>query len=180
MTDSKDISDKDKALFRDAMSGVTPNKPSGRVKREAPMPDNRNERRQNATQHREVIYPTPSPEITVGAEDKLFFCRPGIQARQQKRLKQGQFPIEASLDLHRLTLSEAEASLNKFLGECLAREYRHIHIIHGKGLSTKESTPLLKNFLNNWLREQDQVLAFASCKSKDGGAGAVYILLKRT
>ncbi|MEE9156926.1 MAG: Smr/MutS family protein, partial [Gammaproteobacteria bacterium] len=39
--------------------------------------------------------------------------------------------------------------------------------------------PVLKNKLNNWLRQRDEVLAFCSTRPVDGGTGAVYVLLKR-
>ena len=39
---------------------------------------------------------------------------------------------------------------------------------------------LFKSHVNTWLRQHPQVLGFTSCQAKHGGAGAVYVMLKRT
>ena len=38
---------------------------------------------------------------------------------------------------------------------------------------------ILKNKLNNWLRQVDEIIAFCSAVAKDGGQGALYLLLRR-
>jgi DNA-nicking Smr family endonuclease len=38
---------------------------------------------------------------------------------------------------------------------------------------------VLKNKLNAWLRQRDDVLAFCSAPAHDGGSGAAYVLLRR-
>jgi DNA-nicking Smr family endonuclease len=40
--------------------------------------------------------------------------------------------------------------------------------------------PMIKSHVNTWLRQHQQVLGFTSCIAKHGGAGAVYVMLKRT
>jgi len=52
-----------------------------------------------------------------------------------------------------------------------------VHIIHGKGYRSENSHPVLKNNLNQWLRQHRDVQAFCSASAKDGGAGAVLVLL---
>jgi DNA-nicking Smr family endonuclease len=55
-------------------------------------------------------------------------------------------------------------------------------IIHGRGLHSKESVPVLKERLKVWLsrgRIGKSVLAFVTARPSDGGAGAVYVLLRR-
>ena len=114
----------------------------------------------------------------VSPEELLFFNRGGLQEKSQRRLRRGQFPIEAELDLHGFTSAEAYQSLIDFIERCQNQDIRHMRIVHGKGHRTQSEHPILKNKLNNWLREHPQVLAFSSATKSDGGAGALYVLLR--
>ncbi len=51
-------------------------------------------------------------------------------------------------------------------------------LVHGKSKRPDDAKPILKNLVNQRLREYSNVLAFCSATAKDGGSGAVYILLK--
>jgi DNA-nicking Smr family endonuclease len=51
--------------------------------------------------------------------------------------------------------------------------------VHGKGNGSWQKQPVLKNKLNQWLRQRDEVLAFCSARPCDGGTGAIYVLLKK-
>jgi len=51
-------------------------------------------------------------------------------------------------------------------------------LIHGKG-GYEGAPPVIKNLISRWLPQFDEILAFHSAKAKDGGHGAVYVLLKR-
>jgi DNA-nicking Smr family endonuclease len=50
--------------------------------------------------------------------------------------------------------------------------------VHGKGYRSLDNQPVLKNNLNLWLRQHRDVQAFCSASPKDGGAGAVLVLLR--
>jgi DNA-nicking Smr family endonuclease len=88
-----------------------------------------------------------------------------------------QYTIEASLDLHGMVVTEARNALSHFLMECHRQGIRQVLIIHGKGRANPY--PILKNKLNHWLRQADNVLAFCSVKASDGSSGALHVLLKR-
>lgn len=115
----------------------------------------------------------------VAAEEELFFATGGLQIKLIRKLRRGQLPIEACLDLHGLILPEAKQALIDFLNECLTNNMRHVIIVHGKGMHSAEQKATLKSALNSWLRQIAEVLAFCSAKPQDGGRGAVYVLLKR-
>jgi DNA-nicking Smr family endonuclease len=54
--------------------------------------------------------------------------------------------------------------------------------VHGRGLNSKDQIPVLKDAVRLWLargRIAKSVLAFATARPTDGGAGAVYVLLRR-
>lgn len=113
----------------------------------------------------------------VGIEDALNFIRPGLQKNILKKLRQGYFGLDGEIDLHGLNSHEAKRQLLVFLHDCLKEGGRCVHIVHGKGYRSQENYPILKNNLNVWLRQHKDVQAFCSALPKDGGTGAVFVLL---
>lgn len=104
-----------------------------------------------------------------------------IDRRNAERLRRGQLPIEAVLDLHGHRQHEAEEALSRFLASAQAADKRCILVITGKG-QIGESRGVLRRSLGQWLNEgpnRARVLAFAQAQPKHGGAGAFYVLLKR-
>lgn len=116
----------------------------------------------------------------VGREEVLAFTTTGLPKDVLKKLRSGYFPIEAEIDLHGLTAYEAKRELFDFIKHCMKDGCHCIHVVHGKGYRSDDAFPVLKNHLNKWLRQHHDVLAFCSAADKDGGAGAVYVLLAHT
>ena len=114
----------------------------------------------------------------VGLEDSLSFIAPGLQNNVLKKLRRGYFGLEAEIDLHGLTSNEAKRQLLNFLQSCVEKGCRCVHIVHGKGYRSADNHPVLKNNLNLWLRQHRDVQAFCSAPPKDGGTGAVFVLLQ--
>ena len=113
-----------------------------------------------------------------GFAESQYFARPGLQKRLLRRLTRGQMPLDAELDLHGLTVDKARGTLVVFLDEALTYRYRCVRIIHGKGYSSAQRTPVIKGLLDRWLKLNNRVLAFCSAQPRDGGTGALYVLLK--
>jgi len=111
--------------------------------------------------------------------DELIFRRPGIQHKVFKKLRSGNFSVEAQLDLHGMTVPVAKLALHRFLLECHTRNRKCVRIIHGKGMGSKEGRPVIKNKVNLWLQQRKDILAFCSARPIDGGTGAIYVLLSR-
>jgi DNA-nicking Smr family endonuclease len=116
----------------------------------------------------------------LGLEDSLSFMAPGIQHNVLKKLRKGQFGLDAEIDLHGLNSNEAKRQLLHFLHNCVEDGYRCVHIVHGKGYRSPDNHPVLKNNLNLWLRQHKDIQAFCSAPPKDGGTGAVFVLLQRS
>ena len=114
----------------------------------------------------------------VSSDETLFFTRPGIQQRKLQQLRRGRLSIGAELDMHGMTVAVARNELVQFINSCRDQHLRCVRIIHGKGYSTGGQTPVLKNRLNNWLRQYHEVLAFSSAPRNAGGSGAVNVLLR--
>ncbi|MDO9169843.1 MAG: Smr/MutS family protein [Methylobacter sp.] len=114
----------------------------------------------------------------VGIEDSLSFTAPGLQHNVLKKLRKGHFGLDAEIDLHGLNSNDAKRQLLHFLHGSVEQGCRCVHIVHGKGYRSADNHPVLKNNLNLWLRQHQDVQAFCSTPPKDGGTGAVFVLLQ--
>jgi DNA-nicking Smr family endonuclease len=107
---------------------------------------------------------------------------PGIDRRLLRRLRNGDFAVQGHVDLHGMTRDEAKLRVTKFVDESRRAGRRCVLIVHGRGLHSKDQIPVLKEAVRTWLERGPvarAVLAFATARPHDGGAGAVYVLLRR-
>ncbi|WP_229708651.1 Smr/MutS family protein [Silvimonas iriomotensis] len=118
----------------------------------------------------------PWDELESGEE--LLFIRPGLKLETLRKLRRGEWVVQAQLDLHGHTSDTARLAVAEFLLQCRRTNKRCVRIIHGKGLGSKNREPVLKLKLKNWLAQRDEVLGFSQARPVDGGAGAVLVLLK--
>jgi len=172
------IKNDDASLFLAEMGDVIPLKPDNKIKifkkPNKPLLQARHE-----VDHHPIEDVFSETEIIADCPEVLSFSRSGLQHNVLKKLRQGKQPVEHTLDLHGLTVAQARVELSGFLGECEAAGIRHVIIIHGKGYRSRDK-PVIKPMLNRWLREVENVLAFHTAQPKDGGSGAVYVLLKKS
>ncbi len=174
----KNINSEDAALFRDAAAGARPVASRRLHLRQAPPAARARFRRQDEEQVlRDSLRLDPAAlELETGEE--LTFRRPSVSAAVFRRLRQGRYAVKAELDLHGMTSAEAREELRAFLSESIASGIHCVRIVHGKGLRSGQRGPVLKASVNGWLRRWDDVLAFVSAPARDGGTGAVYVLLR--
>ena len=111
--------------------------------------------------------------------DPVEFRRDGVQEGVYRKLRLGEYPLHASLDLQGQTLRQAKQSLVAFLHECRRLELRSVLIRHGRG---ERSNPpaVLKSYVSQWLQQWPEVLALHSAQPAFGGTGAVYVLLRKS
>lgn len=179
MSDNK-LSDEDKALFRQTMLTVKPLKnPSKRVETKdikiqvKPTPKVRYLESQPAVYSLSNHYSDP-----VNSESILSYCKQSIPRKRLNQLKNGKIPWDARFDLHGLKPDAAHDSLCHFIEQQTHTDNRCLLIIHGKG-GLRGEAPILKNLVNHWLQQLPQILAFHSALPRDGGSGALYVLLQR-
>jgi DNA-nicking Smr family endonuclease len=104
----------------------------------------------------------------------------GIQESVLRSLRAGRIPIEAQLDLHGYTQSEARNALEAFLGQSRAIDrQRAVRVIHGKGHGSADGRSLLREVVMDFVGHSDAVLAFCEAGPNDGGSGAMRVLLRR-
>ncbi len=122
-------------------------------------------------------YLTDDIEEPVLASSILSYVTPNVSGKRFHELKTGQISWEAKLDLSGLQVDDARTSLLGFIQKQVKNNKHCVLILHGTEGSG--NTPaLLKNLINHWLTQIGEVTAFHSAKPKDGGIGAVYVLLK--
>lgn len=178
------IEEEEKKLFREFVGDVEPlTEPGHRLK----IPVDRNSPALVSRRMAAVKVNDSEDNFLAGEEhvprvkplDTLSFKRDGVQNGVFRRLKQGHYAVESSLDLHRLTVVQARKEVLAFIRDCVAHDIRCASITHGKG-EQRENPALLKSCVNYWLPQLDDVLAFHSAPRHSGGLGATFILLRKS
>lgn len=107
-----------------------------------------------------------------------------IDHKLKKRFERGEIRFDATLDLHGLTLDKAHHRLYVFLLGNIQAGARCVLIVTGKGLNSPEGeTGVIRRHFKSWLDHPDlapHILSVTTAQPRHGGAGAFYILLRRT
>jgi DNA-nicking Smr family endonuclease len=106
------------------------------------------------------------------------FVASGVDRREIRKLKRGDYVPGRRLDLHGATAVEAVASVKRFIDNG-RRTHRCVCIVHGRGLHSEGNVAVLRTRVRECLRQNRSVLAYADAPRTDGGSGAVYVLLRR-
>ncbi len=177
--DAPDIDSADQNLFRRAMSDIEPLQHETRAakprKAVAKATFSRQDKREILRESMESDF----DEREIHSADNLRFHRASVGKRTLRKLARGNFAVQDELDLHGMTVAEAQAVLQNFISDACIRGFTCVRIVHGKGLGSGERGPVLKRKVASLLRRWQQVLAFVSARQVDGGTGAVYVLLEK-
>jgi DNA-nicking Smr family endonuclease len=123
--------------------------------------------------------PPPPPPARLPPLDRFSGHFAGLDRASAERLRRGRYPIEARLDLHGMTQAEAHRALTGFVAGSRAIGRRVVLVITGHG---RVSGGILKAAAPRWLNEPElrrHVLAITPARPRDGGAGALYLLLRK-
>ena len=174
----------DEELFKEAMEGVTRIPRPNFVERGLPPPSLEKPEPQaevepllklkDLVRHGTGFEVADTPEYIEGT---MYHVHPEIA----RRLHQGDFSIQAYVNLHRFKVAEAREAFERFVKWAVATGKTGVLIVHGRGLSSP-SEPVLKQKVVEWLTRgpwRKWVVAYATARSCDGGAGATYVLLRR-
>ena len=112
--------------------------------------------------------------------DIVGYKKPGVQEGVFKKLRLGKYAIDGRLDLHNFTVDEARQEISQFIAESLVYELRCVLVLPGKGGRDESGISVLKSHVAVWLEELDAVLAYHSAQNFHGGAGAFYVLLRKS
>lgn len=179
----------DSELFAKATRGVTPLNIEATVRPAQAMTRQQQEQmilkraaaEGAAEMAQEAISDTIALLNPVSSEAVLSFRRTGIQQGLFKKLKDGHLVWKAAVDLHGCTVEQARQAVLQLIHDAQQDGINIIKIVHGKGYGKEQHTQagLLKTCVNGWLQQHRMVLAFHSAPAKDGGTGAVLVLLKK-
>ena len=163
----------DAEAFARAMSDVVPRAPDRRprIGKPAPVP---------------TMGRPPVPAIRSVAEpdapdasQRGDFVAHGVDRREIRKLRRGTYTVQARLDLHGETLAEASRSIQRFIEHSRRARHRCVCIVHGRGLNSPGGQSVLREPVRGRLTRMPSVLAFSDAPHADGGAGAVYVLLRK-
>lgn len=168
------------------MANTVKRKPSSRAHPQdadlAPRPFKQKQPRSASAKKKQITVPSSAklkPKSAIQPADLRLGQRAGIDRSSTKRLTQGRYEIDDTLDLHGMTQAAAHAKLRQFIVQAANRGDRTVLVITGKGAAGQG---VLRQQVPIWLKEQDlspYVIAIAQASGKDGGGGALYIRLRR-
>jgi DNA-nicking Smr family endonuclease len=171
--DGDDGSDDDQA-FAEAMRGVRP-LPPGHPRVTGPSTAEPRQRAPAAV--------AAAPFVVEQVGDKISGRAPDVAVKRVQALRAGEPAAEARLDLHGRARAEALRGLERFATAARARGARALLVIHGSGHGSDADGPVLRPAVWEWLASaaaaRAGVMAFASARPRDGGAGATLVLLRR-
>lgn len=168
----------DEDLFRDAMGDVTPLKNCANTQwLRAPSPK-APRAPQESDEHENFL--TRGFLDIVPLTTSLEFKVEGVQQGVLDKLRLGKYPPEASLNLLRQPVETCRQALFSFIQQANKHGLRNLLIIHGKGRDDESHANIVRSYVARWLPEFAEVQTFCAAQPKDGGAGALYVGLRKT
>ncbi|HYD96349.1 MAG TPA: Smr/MutS family protein [Noviherbaspirillum sp.] len=171
---------RDAELFRRSIGDVTPIAPPDKAESKPapplPIPHQRLADEQAALE--ESLSDEFNVDTLLDTDHELSYARPGIGPEILRKLRRGEWVIQAQLDLHGMRREEAREALADFLRNAVKRGMRCVRVVHGKGLGSVNKEPVLKSKVRSWLVQKEEVIAFCQARAAEGGAGALVVLLR--
>lgn len=171
--------ERERHLFRLSVGDITPLEDAGKVLLQPPPPEPVPRQRELDEQAalEEALSDEMDVETLLETDEGLSFRRRHIGQDVVRRLRRGQWAIQAQVDLHGLRRDEAREALQSFLRLSRRLGHRCVRVVHGKGLGSPGKSPVLKSRVRAWLIQSRAVLAFVQARASQGGHGAVIVLL---
>jgi DNA-nicking Smr family endonuclease len=174
------------SAFQEAMDGVAPLKEGERkaVPRPRAQPTAGQLRRRRdavakSSEENDRNQLTLGEIERVNPFDVLAWKKDGVQPRVFRRLVQGKYPIEATLDLHQRTLKEARDDVFRFISSSSRNGFRSVVIAHGRG-DRGDDPAKLKSYVAHWLVQLTDVIGYHSAPRRNGGTGATFVLIRKS
>lgn len=111
-----------------------------------------------------------------------------MDRKKYAKMNRGKLSPEARIDLHGMTLAQAQPALTRFILNSWALDRRLVLVITGKGKHRDDGGPIpvrhgvLKHQVPHWLHStplREAVLQVSEAHLKHGGTGAYYVYLRR-
>jgi DNA-nicking Smr family endonuclease len=110
-----------------------------------------------------------------------------LERRLKRDLSRGRAAVDSAIDLHGMNQAQAHQALRGFLVHMQAQGAKLVIVVTGKGGKQASAVwadepGVLRRLVPQWLREGDMravVLGFEEAGRAHGGAGALYVRLRR-
>lgn len=168
----KNTPDDDASLFRSFVKGVTPLSSDKVAPQQKPSSTKTTKKVHLSLRHQ------ASHQDNASYHHNDSFHSYNTPKNVIKKLKQGNFEWQATLDLHGCTIEKAERKLNEFISDCMLSHIERVIIVHGQGKHSSHGS-VLKPAVLHQLSNYEAVLAYTAAQARDGGAGATYVLLNQ-
>ena len=171
------MTDEDAALFREAIGPVRRLDPAPAADLDRPrLPP---KPRQFAADEAEALRASREDPFAApaGPAEEMSWRRDQVSPKVLRRLKRGEYAVQDEIDLHALGLEAASRLLKDFLADARQQDRLCVRVVHGKGLRSGNTGPVLGQMTEGVLRQRGDVLAFTSAPASQGGTGAVLVLL---
>ena len=171
-------------LFAKAMSEVQPLKSNRHWRpplKKSRRPSRRTDDEQYVRDALQQLVQSGTGYCVADTSEYMEAASPGIGRQILRHLHQGRYAMQTHIDLHGLRSKDAEEALHNFIRGAILKGLRAVMVIHGRGLSSPKA-PVLKKLVYTWLTRgpfRKWVIALASARPCDGGAGATYVLLRQ-
>ncbi|GJE15733.1 Smr/MutS family protein [Methylobacterium marchantiae] len=135
-----------------------------------------------------ILKPAPPPSpVAAPAMVVTAPSLPGLERKARLALRRGSLKVEARIDLHGMYQTEAHGALVGFLMRCRSAGHAHVLVVTGKGGGAGyddafSERGVLRRSVPHWLRSPELrgvVLGFEEAARHHGGAGALYVRLRR-
>ncbi|GJD39001.1 MULTISPECIES: Smr/MutS family protein [Methylobacterium] len=135
-----------------------------------------------------IVKPIPAPSpVAAPATVVTAPPLPGLERKARLALRRGSLKVEARIDLHGMYQAEAHGALVGFLMRCRSAGHAHVLVVTGKGGGSGfdeafSERGVLRRQVPHWLRSPELrsiVIGFEEAARHHGGAGALYVRLRR-
>ena len=162
------------------MADAQPLPESGRVNLGRPLPPPRP--RQYLADEKAALHESLHGQISLQDRleggDEASFLRSGLAQSVLRDLRRARWVVQGEIDLHGLNRDQARAELSAFLAESLHHGKRCVRVVHGKGHSSPQKISILRQLVRGWLMQRIEILAYCQAQPRDGGEGALLVLLR--
>ena len=167
-------------LFRAAVARVQEIEPPQRANLSPPPPPAipKQMQQDEAAALQEALSDEVDVSSLLDTDAQLSFRRPGVGPDVPHKLRRGKWSIQCQIDLHGLRSDEAREALAAFIRTSHQQGIRCVRVVHGKGLGSPGKAPVLKDKVQRWLVQKEEVIVFVQAPPSQGGAGALLVLLQ--
>lgn len=131
--------------------------------------------------------PIPLPPVqTAAPSDRRHGTGTTLDGTWDRRLDRGQIVPDSTIDLHGNTLHSAYLRLDRALEQAIAAGDRVLLIVTGKpprpGSERPHARGAIREAIGDWIagsRHARSIAAVRSAHPRHGGAGALYIIIRR-